>query len=305
MAEQVKYMKRGIRRLVMRGYWYPHDVLSILILCGYAFYILIAPHRFSGWGYHLLGYILGISAIVMLAVLESEHAHPVLSFFHITYPLYAYAFLYWESGRLLHIFRPHLMDYVVQGWERMVFGVPWLGLLFPRSTVLSEFLHFGYLSYFLLIGLTALYLLLTNRMLLIRYVFGVSLTFYCCYLFFDILPAAGPRFFYLVPEQILEERGFFTYFVRNILFKGAIDGGAFPSSHVAVAWVVWFYLRRAIGWKALWFLPVVFLLIGGTVYGGYHYAVDVIAGTVVGLTLYKLGALWYPRFIRWISHHLR
>ena len=63
---------------------------------------------------------------------------------------------------------------------------------------------------------------------------------------------------------------------------GSIHGGCFPSSHVAAAFAVLFSVKRyekPIFWILL---PIVFSLAIAVVYTRYHYAVDSIAGALVG-----------------------
>ncbi len=78
-----------------------------------------------------------------------------------------------------------------------------------------------------------------------------------------------------------------------MLLAGSAKGAAFPSSHVAGAVVIWLLawkLSRGVFWA---FAPVVPALILGTVYGGFHYAVDALAGVATGVAGYLAGPwLW-------------
>jgi membrane-associated phospholipid phosphatase len=88
--------------------------------------------------------------------------------------------------------------------------------------------------------------------------------------------------------------------VHGILDGGAAWGTAFPSSHVAAsvtaavsAWWSWRGLGSVL-------LPASLLLTLGTVYGGFHYAVDAMAGALVavavlaGSRLYRMPAAARP-----------
>jgi len=67
-----------------------------------------------------------------------------------------------------------------------------------------------------------------------------------------------------------------------------IEGGAFPSSHVAVAAVVLYYTVRYAR-AATWVVgPLVISLIVATVYCRYHYAIDVLAGLATATILLPL-----------------
>jgi membrane-associated phospholipid phosphatase len=77
-------------------------------------------------------------------------------------------------------------------------------------------------------------------------------------------------------------------------FEG--PGGSFPSSHVALAivtaWFSWSHLPR-LRWLHLALVP---LLSAATVYGRYHYLVDVFAGVVTGALLLAAG--------NWLHHRI-
>ena len=68
-----------------------------------------------------------------------------------------------------------------------------------------------------------------------------------------------------------------------LLESGSSQGTAFPSSHVAVATTqsvlaVAFFGRRGI------VIPLITAaLAAGAVYGGFHYAIDIVAGLALGL----------------------
>ncbi|MBC7448348.1 MAG: phosphatase PAP2 family protein [Hymenobacteraceae bacterium] len=91
-------------------------------------------------------------------------------------------------------------------------------------------------------------------------------------------------------------------------------GLSFPSGHAMVAasfWgLLWWLARRHLppGWlrtAALWSLPLVALLIGGSrVYLGVHYASDVVAGFAAGLAWLGLALTIIGRFERRAAHAL-
>jgi membrane-associated phospholipid phosphatase len=119
------------------------------------------------------------------------------------------------------------------------------------------------------------------------FMFSLSLTYYFCYLLFIFLPAESPRFY--VPGLREALKGYWVSdWLQSAVEQNAFPGGSFPSSHIAASIIcimAYPYLGR---WKT----PVIFLtlaLFAGTIYGRYHYFVDVVAGTLVGVSLYFLG----------------
>jgi len=94
-----------------------------------------------------------------------------------------------------------------------------------------------------------------------RRLFFALLAFFVSYLLFIIIPVAGPRFF--LSNQIYASYigTFATEFLRRFVEGAGLHGGAFPSSHVAVAIVVLFFVWKyypKIGKRA--FLPAVIFL---------------------------------------------
>ncbi len=202
---------------------------------------------------------------------------------------------------LLYAELPYLMgtdvvyrDGAVQEWEAALFGSQ------PASTLaaslpfraLSELLHLGYLSYYAIIYVPPLVLYLAGR----RAAFGRAVlasmsTYAVCFLTFAIFPVEGPRYVWPAPAAIPD--GPVRALALAILERGSSRGTAFPSSHVAIAvaqTVVTFRHDRGLG---LIVGIASLLLMVGAVYGGFHYAVDIVVGAAVG---FAIGATVTTRF---------
>jgi membrane-associated phospholipid phosphatase len=106
----------------------------------------------------------------------------------------------------------------------------------------------------------------------------------------DVIPAVVPQF----PASV--QAGPFFKLMAVIYHRFESPGAAFPSSHVAIALVtVYFsflYLRQ-IRWLHL---VLATLLCLSTVYGRYHYAVDVAAGALTTALMLPLGNWLYRKF---------
>ncbi|MDZ7343479.1 MAG: phosphatase PAP2 family protein [candidate division KSB1 bacterium] len=111
----------------------------------------------------------------------------------------------------------------------------------------------------------------------------LCLAFYSCYVLFMILPARSPRHALNLGNELPFSGGMFFDFVAMIQSYGAVVGAAFPSSHVAVAWVALFILRQ--NYRTLYriLLPFVVLLTLSVFILQYHYALDAVAGVVLAL----------------------
>jgi membrane-associated phospholipid phosphatase len=83
--------------------------------------------------------------------------------------------------------------------------------------------------------------------------------------------------------------GPFTAMMSFIEHYGRVRGAAFPSAHVtgatAALWGAWKY-RRWLFWKLV---PLYVGMCVSTVWGRYHYSVDVMAGMIAGTLGYMIG----------------
>lgn len=206
-------------------------------------------------------------------------------------PLALGPFLYIELRWLIAGFDRTHVDATILHWEQVIFpGNPshTLALRFSSLTT-SEALHACYLSYYALIFVPPALLYIRGR----RDEFAAStmalslvyLTCFTCFLFF---PVDGPRFLVGPAEA---PAGPIRTAALHLLQVASSRGTAFPSSHVAasvVATVSTLQHQRRVGY-------VVAVLATGltisTVYGGFHYGVDALAGLLVGLLL--SGVAWW------------
>lgn len=206
-----------------------------------------------------------------------------IRFVRLFYPVLLTPLLYHEVSLLGQLHAEGYFDPMVQGWEEALFGVqpsaaasrwvPW--------TWASELFHLGYLSYYLLVPGAALAVHLGGSARdLHRTAVTVAGAFFLCYLVFSLFPVVGPRYLF-PPIDGPAAAGPLHDLTHWILEGGSSKGTAFPSSHVAAAVGAWLTTRRpASGWFR-WSAPLVWLLVAGTVYGGFHYAVDALAGLAV------------------------
>jgi membrane-associated phospholipid phosphatase len=200
-------------------------------------------------------------------------------------PLVVLPLFYWETPLLAEVFHRGMMyDSIVYGWEQALFGGqpsqtmaarwPWLWL--------SEPLHAAYLSYYF-IGLgppLALYLM-KRRGAFRRVVFTTVVALIVHQAAFVAFPVLGPRYLFPAPSGPLEAGP--LYQLTHRLLEGASSPGtAFPSSHVGISVAVTLALFREGVRAAPWVGLLTTFLAIATVYGGFHYAVDVVAGVALG-----------------------
>jgi membrane-associated phospholipid phosphatase len=184
-------------------------------------------------------------------------------------------------------------DLLVERWEQALFHGQPSATWAPRmpNLAVSELLHFSYASYYLLVYVPPLLLYLRGRReAFARTMLALTLVYGSCFIPYLFFPVDGPR--YLVGPAAGPD-GPVRSFVLHLLAAGSSRGTAFPSSHIAasvVASLCALQFQRAVG------VLVALLTVGlalGTVYGGFHYAVDGIAGVVVGVVAWLLaGTIW-------------
>ena len=191
---------------------------------------------------------------------------------------------YTEIALLNQSFGAGYHDSLVLSWEGFLFGSPATELAgkYPYP-LLSESLHLAYFSYYPTVYIPPLILFFSRR----REAFQTTVvtllaTASVCFVFFVYFPVQGPRYFG-PPESI--PGGPIRALTLSILENGSSRGAAFPSSHMAMTVcqaMVQLRYQPPIG------ILVTLISVGvgvGAVYGGFHYAIDMLAGAVVGVVV--------------------
>jgi len=198
-------------------------------------------------------------------------------------PLVVAPLLYAEIPSLISALGGVYHDASIQQIEFAVFGMQAsqrFAAALP-NVVVSELLHAGYLSYYPAIFVPpALLYMRGERRAYAETVVALTATYLICWGIFAFVPVEGPR--YLWGASTSAPDGMMRRLANAVLAAGSSRGAAFPSSHMAVMTaqtMMAFRWQRRVGWV----LSVLTLLVGfGAVYGGFHYATDMIAGAGVG-----------------------
>lgn len=214
------------------------------------------------------------------------------------------------------------LDHHFARWEQALFGCQ-PALLFSEAVswpVWSELMYLGYSSYFLLIVTVAVYYFLNRYQEFQRTAFVIIASFFLFYAIFVALPVTGPQYYYLAAgldnirqgifpnvgdyflthDEMMRmpgyDNGWFYHFMENAHATGERPTAAFPSSHVGVTVVLLLLARRSRSRLLTWFVATMLVLMTmSTVYIRAHYAIDVIAGYVAGITFYFLFQRLYSR----------
>lgn len=251
-------------------------VYSLFVLL----FVLLFRARIPGAGLHAL-FNADVVLLVLLVCLLKEKWNGFRVVW-LWYPLALYTFFYYQSGLLNRALVPHFLDDPFLAADVRIFG-EFPGFLLHRAfpgAVANEVFHFAYFCYYLIIPFAGILLYRKGHDLFARYLLEVSVLFYVCYAIFIFLPVEGPLH---LRNGFFHGSGVFERIVDFLYQKGENPGGAFPSSHVAVAWLVaWWSFRHLPGVSRV-LIPLVALLSLATVYGMFHYGVDVLAGMAMAL----------------------
>ncbi len=265
-------------------FFLPVDWAIVVYLGSISLAILFFRENVRNWPLYLAFNFAAIGLVFSLARQLGNPQRGLARFIRHWYPIFLVTFLYEETGPLVHMFFPNWFDMEVVHLERMLTGVaPSVWLERFASRPLSEFLMFGYFSYYLLLPVVALFLWLKHKEREFdRMVFIVSVTFFVSYWGFYLYPVQGPRWAIAGWHTVPIKGWVFVPLANFFIDQFAVRGGAMPSSHVAVALVALLFAWRNIRWLGIVLTPVVAGLAVGTVYGRFHYASDVIVGIAIG-----------------------
>ncbi len=238
----------------------------------------------NGWML-LMHALFGVMLYLFTRLRETDRLGQTL---HVIYPIILLLPFYSQIGLLNAQFAPDAVfanDAVIQSWENLIFGgqISYSWIRDHPSVFWSGLLHLAYLSYYPIVILPPVLLVLRGRPGDARaVVFATMMAFVVCYLFFVLYPVAGPNYAFEHPAGPVRDV-WSAKLIYGILAGGSSFGAAFPSSHVAASTAATAALWRA--WKPLgvgFTLPLILLTIG-TVYCQMHYGIDAAAGLAVGL----------------------
>jgi membrane-associated phospholipid phosphatase len=269
------------------------DNVVVAYLLATAGLVLVYRSRLPHWDTYLTVHLLLAGAVYSLRFLRRKLA-PVPEFFRNWYPVIAFPFLYKEVEVFAAAFGNWGLTEPIRELETALFaGQPsiYLSELLP-FVVLSEFIHFCYLSHVFILPSIGGYWYHTRRETAFReLIYLVSITLGASYLFFILFPVDSP--FYLSKPPGKQLSGHFFYeLVHFVSDRGGARGGAFPSTHVSITTVIWLVAWRQQRKIAYWLTPIALGLVFATVYGRFHYVLDVIAGLALAGVIVGAYGLW-------------
>ncbi len=247
--------------------------------------------------------LLHFSIIILILGLTYLHGKfpksKLVFFLRLSYPLVLYGYFF-ESVSHLNLLIFH--DYIDGFFQRIDFSIfgyqPTLywGTHFD-TFFLQELFHFSYFSYYLMFLILTITLFVKRKYEdLGKFIFTLSFVFYICFLTYVILPVIGGRFYPEAMELTKTLRyGIFTKIMAEIYIHSPHLGGAFPSSHVAIALVLMLSALKYEKKLGFVFIPITLLLSIATVYCHYHYFTDVLGGILYVIIFYPLSFKLYSK----------
>jgi membrane-associated phospholipid phosphatase len=238
-----------------------------------------------------------IFLIFVIPILDRSQ-NRIIHFARHWYIIAILTFIYWSVGHLVHMIFPGLFDGYIISFEESIFGrLPNVWVQQFENPFLTEIMQISYAIYWATVPVGAAIFYFTKRYKEFELMqFFTLVAFFISYLLFILIPVAGPR--YMIADQIhASYKGIVvTEFLRRFVEGAGLHGGAFPSSHVAVAIVVLFFVWKYFPGIGKWaFLPAVIALSMATVYGQYHYLTDVVAGVAMGILIGWIGIRYSAR----------
>lgn len=222
---------------------------------------------------------------------------PWIKPFRVLYPLALLGFLYSETDFLNNLFFKQDLDPLIATTEATIFGIQ-PALEFSKqvpTNIFAEAMYFGYFAYYLmLIGLPIVWYVKKGAESSEKMVFIIIQSFLIFYLFFDIIPVAGPQFYFINMDP-LPPGYLFGFLIRTIQHIGEAPTAAFPSSHVALCLIIIYMTLRESKKIFLLLIPVALLLILSTVYIRAHYVIDIFVAIIAAPMVYKLSLNLYTK----------
>ncbi|MGQ9802068.1 MAG: phosphatase PAP2 family protein [Candidatus Saccharicenans sp.] len=209
--------------------------------------------------------------------------------------LAGYAYLYKLAGALVNFLSSGWQDELLARLDRIIFGFsPNLVVASYHHPWLTELMMLAYMVYLPLVVWLAYQLFRQRGQEELQYYsFSLGLAYLTCFILFILVPAASPRFYFqnLPPLSGL----FFRKLMQLVEISAQYRGGSFPSAHCAAGTVMMFFAWRAGKKVFLVVAPLILLFFLSTIYGQYHYGVDVLAGILAGLLAILLFELRFKR----------
>jgi membrane-associated phospholipid phosphatase len=268
-----------------------HKALVVYALLSIVYYIVATPVPIFDWS--LIWPRLALVVYLTVWASLNKAGHNWLPVVDIAVVIAFLGVFYGETATINQygfVWDGHLVR-----WEQQLFGTQ-PSLIFAErwpNILFVELMNLGYFSYYLMMIGLPLWVYSYNKHAFAKHFFIIVVSFLTYYAFFCLFKSVGPQYYFAAPQNLAPEGWLFAKLIKFIQHIGEVPTGAFPSSHVGMAFV--FVYLTLLNAKPLlkWMVLFTLLLILSTVYIKAHYVVDVIGGIVSAPIVYLLStAVW-------------
>ncbi len=268
--------------LTDRIYLAVHLALTVLVCVRFA--------EVAHWPRYVAWNLVAVAAILYAA--QKQHEGSWWEFVHDWLPALFFITVFEEVSYLSLSLRGAWQNPAVIAWESALFTVPpgeWLRTYVPAWG--SELLQFGYLSFYLFYPVVAGTLWRWRRRVpyaggFRRMTDALSVAYVVCYATYLLSPVRSPSHNAgLDASTSTQSGGPFHFLVTLVQARAGVHGNAFPSSHIMLACGILVFAFRYFPRLAVALLICVLLMCVGAVYDGYHYAIDVVVGALLGVAV--------------------
>lgn len=276
---------------------FPADVL-VLIFTLFLLILGILNYTRLGQPYAWISTDCGVIIILLILISkENLNERRSYSWLHFFWPVITVAFLYTQCATRDNLIFSHPFDPILMKWDTALFGTVGSTVLAPAvdNLLVDELMHAFYFSYYLVLFLPAAWMFWRRNSRAYELIFSLVLMLYIHFLVFMIFPADGP----ISDRSNLFGRGVIFIPLMDFIYQtsGQNGGGAFPSTHVSSAVLVFLYTFKYIPRLRIFTGICCIGIIIATVYCSYHYAVDSFAGIITGTLFFYLGQYIYARWL--------
>lgn len=262
---------------------------------GVANLLLLVFHRnLPGAGKYFLLHCAIAAGILALVRAAEQWPSAGMHFARYWYPFALFIFFFEELHYLVHLIFPGWFDHWLVTFDFALFGAHptvWLEQFATPAT--NDLMAFFYLTYYLYTVVLAGALYAKQEWRNFWTVMTATATAYAMeYLIALAFPIEGPYHTLRALQQGALEGGPVTALMDFIQRFGRVHGAAFPSLHVAGAFVALLGARQ-FARRLFWiFLPLFATMCVSTVYGRYHYVADIFGGLIVGAAGFWIAERW-------------
>jgi membrane-associated phospholipid phosphatase len=262
------------------------DRIYLAVHIGLTLLVCARHQYFPRWPYLVTWNLAAMAAIFLLA--RRQQKSTAWEFAHDFLPGFVFFTTVFEEVAFLCLtVRGQWQNQHLVALESTLFALQplvWLHRSVPGWAV--ELLQFGYFAFYPIYPVVGLIFWSWRKKPDLHSAFrdmtdALSVGYLICYVVFIAWPTQSPRHAgNIVPAG---QTGPFAWLIGLIQSTGGVQGNAFPSAHIMLAFVVLAFAARYWPKAAPWLMAINLLMCLGAVYDGYHYTVDVIAGALLGM----------------------